>query len=232
MSVQEFKGRLSAIYDQRNKECNGSAAQILLSLVSILGEFKKFIPDFFSKNGAADNIRHLYSVVRENRFPNKTVKCVDIKNAASVYYEYNKGMLDFITEIITDANYNCDNIDKNGTFKESLAKAKTKDAEFIDSLFGGENNRVEERNLSDALQNIEVLIDFMNEIDTMVKKSQNIINTIENTNCQLVNDSVFLLYNSILKYTYKTLDNIIDVYNQINEAINTEDKPEPKLKIF
>lgn len=237
MNIDEFKNKLDDIrhFSKEKKEyiVNASPVETLQVLKEVLSKFKSFIPDFFSQHGASENIRYIYSVVRENKFPNATIVCIDTNHAASIYHEYNKGMLDFITEIITDANYNCDNIDKSGKLEASLKKAFSKDKEFIKSIFGGENNIAEERSLPEALLNIEALIDFIYDIDDMIKKSTNVINCIENHNkCELINRSVYLLYKSITRYTYYMIKNIINIYGMIDDVVKNTNNEEPIKPVF
>jgi hypothetical protein len=234
MNIDVFTSRLDEIYKSHEGDhvnSDRTPKETLALLADELTNYKKFIPDFFSHNGAANNIKYIYAIVGKNENPDATITCIDTIRASDIYNEYNRGMVDFVTEVIADANYNCDNIDKHGKFRDSLERANTRDKEFIDSIFGGEHNKAEEKSLSDALLNIEVLIDFIHRIDDTIKRATDVVNGVENPNSsELINQSIHLLYRSIVYYTYKMISTIINIYGMIDDAVKNESNTSAPVK--
>jgi hypothetical protein len=164
------------------------------------------------------------------------VCCVDVRKATETFNEYNAGMLEFISEIIKNANLNSDTIEDSSSYNDSLNKACSKDKDFIISLF--DDSKCEERNLSDALYNFEFMIDFIDVCKKMVANASSVINGIDYTHSdmcvssELINRSVKLLYNSIVEFVYRAILNMATTYQKIIDSINSEEAPDVKLQLF
>ena len=99
----------------------------------------------------------------------KSIFCADITNNHKVYMEYVDGMMKFI--------YDINNIVVNESTSEELEKfsskfesAKKNDSLFIESLFTGELSKPSDKPLSEAVSNIEFLIEFVPSLNK-IKKS-------------------------------------------------------------
>lgn len=201
--------------------------------------YENFIPDFFSSNGEAKAITEMYSTIREmyESGNEKTIECIDISKSTGMYLEYMEGMISFINDIKNI------NVSESGAdieaFTEKFNRAKEKDSLFIDSLYNGKLTETVTMPLSEAVGNIEFLIDFIPNLKTMktnccvVKES---LETANSSNQSLLNDSIEMLCESVNNFCYTTISNVLDVYTNIQNAINgvsvTEKAPKDKFELF
>ena len=236
--MYDYNNNVAHVYDDSKFDKTESPNVTLDKLSSTVNSFINIIKEFLyhTQYVDRDQIKKIYEDINKNKFPNKTVCCVDVRKATETFIEYNAGMLEFISEIIKNANLNCDTIDDNSTYNDSLNKACTKDKDFIISLF--DESKCEERNLGDALYNFEYIIDFINVSKTLVSNASSIINGIDNVHAdmcvssELINRSVKLLYNSIVEFIYRAILNMASTYQKILDSINTEEVPDVKLQLF
>lgn len=203
------------------------------SLINGIDFYESFIPDFFSKNGEANGIRAMYKGIRESLENEKTINAIDVNKSAEIYNEYMEGMIEFILDIsnITFVEA-CDELK---IFEEKFEKAKEKDCIFIESLYDGKLNEETEMVLSEAVSNIEFLIDFIPQLKTMKERCINLNesfkNKTENQEIELVNKSLEMLYESVNNYCYSTVKNIVTTYYDINDKLfnvtpsSNEEKP-------
>ena len=205
------------------------------SLLDNIACYESFIPEFFSKTGEADGIREMYTGIRNNLDNEKTIMCIDINNTANIYNEYMEGMSKFITDItaieITEAT------NELTVFKENFNVAKQNDSIFIESLYDGklkENEKMEVP-LSEAVANIEFLIDFIPQMSMIKESCISLYNSTKeqpNNDCaELVNDGLKMLFESVDKYCYSTISNIVTTYSDIKDKLfneNTEDDTDGK----
>lgn len=196
--------------------------------------FESFIPDFFSKNGEADGIRKVYSGIRENLNSENTINCMDINRASKIYNEYMEGMVTFINDIknvdiVTESNELTD-------YSEKFSNVKANSNIFIESLFNGGYCPYEDTVLSEAVANIECLIEFIPELSTI----KNICNSLGEsvTECtqpektELLKNSIDLLYESVCDYCYSTIRNIVSTYYDINSSLFEESTTETTDEVF
>jgi hypothetical protein len=232
MNYESIFQELDNLNNKWIEKCDESKtpAETFAIVTNFTSEFKKNISSFFLPMDNSDKIRKIYSDIKENKFPNKTVCCIDIRNVTSIYTEYNTGMLEFISEIIKNANINCDNIDDNAFYNESLDKACAKDNEFIKSLF--DDSKCEQRNLSDAMYNFEYLIDFTDVIDKLIASSRAIVNVIDTIDSELISRSIKLLCCSIMTFVYTAIKNMINTFGKVIDSINREEQPKVNFQLF
>lgn len=236
--MKDYSEILTEIYNEC-QSCDTSSPNVTInSLSSIITKLTCFINDFLynSQYINRNQISYVYNVVRENKFPNKTVCCVDVRKATEIYGEYLSGMIEFVSDIVKNANLNCDNIEDSSVYDESLKKAYAKDKDFILSLFNDE--KCEEKNLNDALYDFEYIIDFINVCKRFVDNASTVINGIDYNrsdmciSSDLIQRSVKLMYNSITEFAHTAIRNMIGTYEKILKSIETEDKPVVKLQLF
>lgn len=192
------------------------------SLIKDIEFYESFIPNFFSCNGEAKGIKVMYESIRQNLDNEKTVTCIDVNKSSHIYNEYIEGMMTFIKDIdhlvITE---NCDEIN---SYKEKFEKAKDKDSIFIESLYDGRLNEKIDMPLSEAVSNIEFLIDFISQLKTIKENCSSlyeiVINNKQETKKELLNESVNMLFESVDNYCYSTIKNIINIYSNIDDKLN------------
>lgn len=226
MNVCDFTNKLIRIFEKyENIDNINSIDQINNRLCEEFEEFKSIIPDFFSKNGEANNIKRIYKLISTTNIAHKYISCIDTINAMMKYNEYYRGMNDFIEEITIACNMNKDI--NNNHYNELLNQAEDKDKKFIESVLGGELNPKQDMELEEAIRCIEVLIDFLPQISSIQKKSIDIINNIDNkeTNSNpILIGSIKLLYKSVSYYCYKMIVSIFEIYDDINNKIDNNEK--------
>lgn len=199
--------------------------------------YESFIPYFFSKNGEADNIKNMYENINYDMEDHceKSISCIDVNRCYDVYKEYVDGMMKFIVDICENGN----NDKKLDAFESKLDIAKNNDAIFIESLYAGKipDYTIHEKPLSEAVQNIEFLIDFIPQLSVLKENCSSLANKIvdcETTNKrkeELLIESMGMLYNSIDQYCYGTLYNILTDYQKINNVLEESAEPSyPKKK--
>lgn len=200
--------------------------------------FESYIPDFFSKNGEANGIKSMYKGIKENMENEYTIKCIDLNKVSSVYEEYMDGMIQFINDInniniVTEA----DQIEK---YKTNLETAKDNSGIFIESLYDGTYSENKDYVLSEAVTNIECLIDFIPRLKQMrseCNKCSSFVNECaDETKKELLSKSAEMMYESVGSYCHSMIKNIVNTYYDINKALDgyTEFKePTPlQFKLF
>lgn len=194
------------------------------SLLDNLAFYESFIPEFFSKNGESEGIKKVYKSIKENMGSEKSIISSDITKSGYIYKEYMEGMTSFINDIFNTAI--TESTDELKSYKEKFEKAKEKDSLFINSLFNGSLNEQVEMPLSEAVCNLEYLIDFIPELSDMKEKCSNLnesYNNIDNNEKEaLINNSLNMLFESVDNYCYSTIKNIVTTYSEIQDKLFNE----------
>lgn len=224
MECIDFENDLKKIYDHTldNDMKFQSPEACIMNIQEHIKSCKEFISNFFSKKEVGDGIKYFYKLIREKDGLN-TIKIVDLYYVANLYDEYNTGMLDFLNDVITLVNYNYQNETEKTRCEDLLEKAKIKDRTFIDSIFGGENNPKKDVTITDAIKNIEFLVDYFGYLEHLSQKLNDLANTVEtNQNCELLLESFNLLRSSLLYYWYLLFNRSIITYIDIDTALNNK----------
>lgn len=230
--INEYEATLNCIHEDCDK--NIPARDRLAKFrIDYIPTFARFIPDFFSKNVEAENVRLVYQTLRENEFPGVTKTCVDVYRASEIYHEYVRGMVDFLNEIIECSN-TAFSVDEETKFRDLLTKAREKDYDFVKSCFGGDINPPVEENLRDAVKNVEMLIDFNDELTSFKQMSETLagsINEVDDDN-ELLCEAITLYIKSVIYYCYNMINSIFDSYDKIYCTITAPaPKPQPKFTL-
>jgi hypothetical protein len=241
MNILDFNSKLTDVYEYilndiekcRGMKCD-SKYMLRKFVAEYLANYASFIPDFFSKNGDAENVRAMYRTLRENEFPGVTITCVDTYKASEIYNEYLHGMVDFLKEIV-DCSNSVFSVHEEQKYADLLAKAKEKDYEFVKSCFGGNMNSPVDEDLRNAVKNVEMLIDFDDQIYKFKTTAGNLTSSITDVDAdtELLCDAVYLYIKSVVQYSYLMLTNVFDAYHKISQIItNQAPKPEPKFTLM
>lgn len=227
MEVEVFINKLTEIHS-RNTEMlltEGSNLQKLYtSFKDSMDNYSKFIPEFFSNNGAANNIRLIYKKLHDDVYAERTIDCIDITEAVDMYNEYSVGMSSFVNDVIQSIANNGDYVKESAEYENKLAIAKSRDKGFVLSIFGGDVIEPKHTVLEEAVRNIELLIDLIPQINKSIDCGNNMIISIENAGVKessLVNDSIELMFESVENYYYESIKNIIGIYGAIDDAIKS-----------
>jgi hypothetical protein len=214
----------NSLLDQLTQKHNEIKAEeaTLNNLSNALAFYESFIPEFFSKTGEAKAITEMYDKIGEMRGTGteKQIDCMDVSESAQMYLEYMEGMITFINDI---SNVNViEGSNDLTSFTEKFNRAKEKDSIFIESLYDGKLTKITTMPVSEAVQNVEFLIDFMPKLQTMnsnccvVKES---INTDDENKKQLLNDCAVMLCESVNNFCFSTIHAVLDTYNSIQESL-------------
>lgn len=218
-------------YDYSKYEDIKNVDDVTKELEIKLKAFKDIIPEFFSKYAQADNIKRIYQLISSGKENNIEITCINNTNAMYKYEEYYRGMIDFINEFIMSCNIN----KENDTYKKLVSEAQNKDKNFIDSLYGGELNPPATMELSEAVQCIETLIDFIPQIDhfkTLYLDTVNNIEKDERKSNEVIIGIYIILLKSVQYYCYKMIDSILHTYNTILNKIDNKESDNTKANNF
>ena len=207
---------LDIIDSKRNGYVNETTC--IETLTDELHNYRELIPEFFSKNGESKGIRSMYENMKNPEYESRTIISPDLNMSQKIYEEYVDGMVNFIKDLDRSVTENS-NVEK---FEEKLNLAKKNDKIFVESLFGGENNSDIELSLNEAVQNLEILVDFIPKLDNIYNRCTTLKESVSSDN-ELVKESLNMLYESISNFCYNEVKNIMDTYYSIND-IFTEEK--------
>lgn len=226
--------KLNSFLEKLNEKHNNLNSNISIdSLVDNMKFYESFIPEFFSKNGESDGIKSVYSAIKENMVNEKSIISSDITKSGYIYKEYMEGMISFINDISNTVM--TESVNDLNTYKEKFEKAKEKDSLFIDSLYNGKLNEQLEMPLSEAVCNIEYLIDFIPELTIMknqcVDLNESFNDIKESDKKSLINNSLNMLYESVDNFCYSTIKNIITTYSNIYDKLFNESSNDKEEEI-
>lgn len=180
------------------------------------------IPEFFSKDGEATNIKQMYQIIRSGDYnESATVDTVDVNMATHIYEEYSQGMVQFVNEVLELTE------SVNTDYEGKITKAKENDQLFIESIFGGTNNQSKDESIKEAVQTIETLIDIMPKLKSYKTQCHTMVESAKEKgkeNDPLTISSFALLFESVARYCDNAISNIMTTYNGITNSIKPESK--------
>lgn len=221
MENSEFITKLLNIYDEYKNTSEEDMQSKYQAIKSLLSLYESYIPEFFSKSGASENIRKIYEEIDAGAFEGKTINTIDMNLSSHIYKEYFTGMMKFAIDIInTCANELSDDV--KTTCEEKLQKAHQADNSFIDSLFGGTNNETKECSVKDAVSNIEFLIEFIPMIKDFQVSIDQIHDSMQNEKNEMTDSCGLVVFNSIAYYCNKSMMNMIQTYDMIENLANSQ----------
>ena len=195
---------------------------------------KELIPSFFSSRGEGKHIKDMYRKLDERKnqkyIRESGIESVDLNMADAIYKDYLTGMQKFILET-------CDTcIDQETYMRESenckskLETARENDERFIESIFGGSNNRSQMESIVESTKNVEYLVDFIDYLNEESSRYGDVVSKVKGsigTNASgttLLTESVRLMTESFHNFVNHTITQIFDSYDRITALL--DQKPE------
>ena len=201
--------------------------KIKCEILSELNFYASLIPDFFSYNREAKQIKDMYEKLKSLDYSrNKVINCIDVPRAGCLYKEYFDGMVEFINKYLNS-------VDDRDTLQNQLITAIKCDPLFIDSLFGGKNNEPANEELTEAVKNVEYFVDYLDMITYMRKNIACI--------CDRCHDDAHinvlrLIANSVgifsSKVVYTILETYCDIIYNLEAPTQMSVKSSGELKVF
>lgn len=231
----EFKNKLASVRSSSEQvyKTSTDVKTICQEVNKELVFYANIIPEFFSYKNEAVRIKALYKKLKTLDYArNKVLSCVNVTCAGYLYDEYLSGMYSFIDNFFKEVRSNGQNIP---LMEKQLQTAIQGDPLFIESLFGGKNNEVVEEELTDAISNVEYLVDFLEKINGMNQMVNDVCNiAIEFPSYEYSIDTIRLIANSTCLFSNRVIGAIMDIYEAIhNKLDNKDDKPvDSSFKVF
>lgn len=227
----------SKVLGKKHSEYVSLTERSIDDLDAILTFYEAFIPDFFSKDGEADEIKNIYKKIKENG-KDLYVQTIDLNKGSMIYQDYLDGMYQFIDDIFSISSKK--NVENNDEYEEKFERAKSNDSLFIKSLFGGSLNKSIEIPVEEAVSSVEYLIDFMGQIKEMRDRCKDSFNKynaqglVNSTDNNLLSSSIQMLLTSVEDYCYTTLITILSSYECIKKVLSNDmsKKEVPKFQLF
>lgn len=218
MEVSTFIEKLDEIRNS-GKEYFEDMKSMTENMNEELTQYELFVANFFCEKENAESIRSMYRSLREPVYQERCINCLNMEKSTKIYQEYHEGMNKFLGDITRC--YISESVDESQkeTFETQLERAKSADHTFIESIFGGKNNERETTLLTEAMKNVEFLIDFLPEITKMKDQCNTIVENVNDNSDSLVKESVRLLYDSVGEYCYHCLYESVKTYEEIDKKI-------------
>jgi hypothetical protein len=160
---------------------------------------------------------------------NRVIPCIDVDRAGHIYNEYFDGMVAFIKDYISNPPSDSRALDM---LKNQIHTATQADPMFIDSLFGGKKNEISDTELTDAVKNIEYLVDFLDYLKRMNHTVNDVCNACKHIPCETALEVVKLIVNSTCNFSNKVIENIMKIYEDINNSLDNKTAVKPADNSF
>lgn len=205
-----------------------------VNLITI--EFKIYsdiIRSFFV--GKQEIIKSIYLFIKND---NKNIKDVlDINMSKHMYFDYFEGLYEYIK------NLTCITSDHDIDVEDIMRKndeIMSRDKDFINSIFGGERNEREDSSISDAMKNVELLIDIEeNTFDFFIDKITKICgknDTFDTKYKYVIEKGIDLFVNSIRYFVFNVIIEILNSYCCVEKSIDStaeiDVENDKKYKLF
>ena len=210
------------------------------AIISELDVYNDIVQNFFYLNRAT--IKGIYDAIRTGSLPYNKIFCKDVPKIAFHYNDYLNGMIMFVKKF-TDIKES-DELSKE-KLDEMLSKVADKDKRFIEDLFIGVFHSADEDidcecNLSDAMRNVEYLLDlckFFDEVKDTVTDIHAQIDEMPESYREYAIRALKLYIASVRFYILNLLETIANCYNAITGSAQhrtpvSGEKETPKFQVF
>jgi len=190
-----------------NSECSLECA------IDTLSKYKDIIPKFFSDNGEAKGIIDLYNAVKNNDKTDSWYHCCDLNIAHDKYSNYLGGM----TKFMNDLNSACCEDKCDEAMLNKINTGISRDPMFIESILGGEMNKCQDMVATDAICNLEYLIDFIPHLTSYIGLFKQAAIDYDLTK-EPVKKAIKMLSNSICLYTFSVIHLLFELYGKLRKV--------------
>lgn len=196
----------------------------------------EIISSFFL--GKKDEIKKIYDSLKNNMFPYNRISSIKLDVAMYDYSNYSNGMIEFIRRT-TDLK-DTDEVNKDSV-RNTIDSVRSKNDDFVESIFDGRLNEVCDMDLDSAMKNVEILIDVEPTLSKYVNIGKQIKSSILSNNSEKykeeILDSMKIYTISILQFYYKCLIEIFNTYEKISTSMKSRTpaggvKEIPKYQLF
>ena len=197
-----------------------------------LDHYMAVIPEFFSYNNEAVRIKMMYKRLKELDYArNKVIPCVNIEAATRIYNEYFDGMINFAKDYIQALSSSNNNL---ALMEKQLQTALQADSMFIDSLFGGKNNESTNEELTEAVKNVEFLVDFIDWLKSRKETINNLCNNCSSADRKACAPVIGLVASSVCRFSNRVISDILSIYEAINDSLDDKQVklPDATFKLF
>jgi hypothetical protein len=197
----------------QNTKCPKECVDLLFTEFN---KYKEIISDFFT--GKENDIKSLYRIIKNETHSFNKISYIDVNHGNHLYSEYSSGMLGFVKKMIEIQDTQNINIE---AVKNKLEMISKKDCDFRISILGGERNAKTTGSISEAMVNIEVLIDINNDFDNYIKVLEDLLVKInkENKYINLITCGIKLYVKSICSHYNECIKLSLNTYSKLNESI-------------
>ena len=200
---------------------NCDLSSIRNRFLAAIDAYIQTIKDFFStKDGEGSKIHDIYKSVSDLSKKYRKVRILDSNYSHFLYKDYYSGMIVFIDNELQSIG-NSDTVQHCDRIKEFIEK----DSMFIDSLFDdGQNTKYFETSVYDGMANLELLIDFINELSSKKDYIGKLIDKIESlgssTN-EAAKKLVIFYALSTIRFSTKLIKSVFDDFETLRNSLNS-----------
>ena len=193
---------------------------IIPLVIETIKKFGDIIKKFFSScdddNCCGQCIHEVYNKLEKDiDFRLIKISTLDLNIIIKHYNEYSVGMKLFIEQILKSNNYQ----DEKEKVDTALKNAILKDDLFINHIFSDENKC--ETRIKDAIQNLEVLIDFIPDMETKISEIKDFESHYkDDSDIDLWNQLMNLYLTSYVKFSYNLILNVFKIFSTIYGKLN------------
>lgn len=228
-ALKEVLNNTETEIDKNIKETE-SISDMVTELSGMCSKYTQIIKDFFSDaDGEGARIRTIYDKTSDfsSRYPK--VALPDINWVNHQYNEYLDGMKTFIDSKIQSIE-NCNPDEESSKISEYIEK----DSNFIDSLFDGVNSKTNDPcEIKDALGNLEILIEFLPQMQSKTSYAEKIKATVNNAGepSNPISQNLMRLYTlSTNHFSAKLISSTFDSFQKIVDTMNQKQFSIPSMK--
>lgn len=214
-----------------NIKNTSSISDMVIELSGMSNKYSQIIKDFFSDaDGEGVQIRQIYDKTSDfgSRYPKVTLP--DINWVYHKYNEYLDGMKMFIDLKIQSID-NCNPDEESSNISEYIEK----DSNFIESLFddGVNSKALDPCEIKDALGNLEILIDFLPEMQSKTHFAEKIKASVNDDGepSNPISQGLMRLYTlSTNHFSARLISSTFDSFQKIVDTMNQKQFSIPSTK--
>ena len=194
--------------------------KISVATSKLFRRYSEYIKLFFCDK--EDEIKGIYQSIREDIFPFNKITSIDVNMAMHCYSDYFKGLIQFAKKVADLKD--TDDIDPVSV-ANTIATVKSRDKDFIDSLFGGERNPEITADIDTSMVTVEAFIQLSKSFDEFDLVMHTITLDATKSNSKKYNEAVLdglkVYAISVGYYNYRCLNEITQTYMKITNSMKS-----------